>query len=68
VENPERRSDDGPGVLILQAARHSQVSYVVQGTFSFATSASVDTVANKDHGWRDRQIEYLIPLRSNEGS
>ena len=44
-----------------------KVSYLVQGPDNLlicdnCVAASVDTVAKKDRGWRDRQIDHLLSL------
>src|SRR6476660_6018917 len=49
-----------------------KVSYLVQGPDNLlicdnCVAASVDTVAKKDRGWRDRQIDHLLSLRNAEG-
>jgi ClpX C4-type zinc finger len=49
-----------------------KVSYLVQGPDNLlicdnCVAASLDTVAKKDRGWRDRQIDHLLSLRNAEG-
>src|SRR6478752_6603251 len=49
-----------------------KVSYLVQGLDNLlicdnCVAASVDTVAKKDRGWRDRQIDHLLSLRNVAG-
>jgi ATP-dependent protease Clp ATPase subunit len=45
-----------------------QVTHLVQGPDLFicdiCVDACVDTLATKDHGWRARQIDYLLRLRN----
>jgi hypothetical protein len=45
-----------------------QVTHLVQGPDLFicdiCVDACVDTLATKDHGWRERQIDYLLRLRN----
>jgi ATP-dependent protease Clp ATPase subunit len=45
-----------------------QVTHLVQGPelliCDICVDACVDTLATKDHGWRERQIDYLLRLRS----
>ena len=47
-----------------------QVTHLVQGPDLFicdiCVDACVDTLAAKDHGWRERQIDYLLRLRNRE--
>jgi hypothetical protein len=44
-----------------------QVTHLIQGPKFFicdiCVDACVDTLATKDHGWRERQIDYLLRLR-----
>jgi ATP-dependent protease Clp ATPase subunit len=44
-----------------------QVSHLIQGPTQFicdiCVDACVDTLARKDVGWRERQIDYLLRLR-----
>jgi ClpX C4-type zinc finger protein len=44
-----------------------QVTHLVQGPDLFicdiCVDACIDTLAVKDHGWRERQIDYLMRLR-----
>jgi hypothetical protein len=45
-----------------------QVTHLIQGPDLFicdiCVDACVDTLATKDHGWRERQIDYLLRLRN----
>jgi hypothetical protein len=45
-----------------------QVTHLIQGPELFicdiCVDACVDTLATKDHGWRERQIDYLLRLRN----
>jgi hypothetical protein len=50
-----------------------KVSYLVQGPDNLlicdnCVAASVDTVAKKDRGWRDRQIDHLLSLRDADAA
>jgi ATP-dependent protease Clp ATPase subunit len=44
-----------------------RVTHLIQGPDLFicdiCVDACVDTLAVKDHGWRERQIDYLMRLR-----
>jgi ClpX C4-type zinc finger len=41
-----------------------QVTHLIQGPeLSICVDACIDTLATKDHGWRERQIDYLLRLR-----
>ncbi len=48
----------------------NQVTHLVQGPNLFicdiCVDACIDTLATKDHGWRERQIDYLLRLRTEE--
>ncbi len=43
------------------------VTHLIQGPDLFicdiCVDACIDTLAVKDHGWRERQIDYLMRLR-----
>lgn len=43
------------------------VTHLIQGPDLFicdiCVEACIDTLAAKDHGWRERQIDYLMRLR-----
>ena len=45
-----------------------QVTHLIQGPELFicdiCVDACVDTLATKDHGWRERQIDYLLRLKN----
>src|SRR3954451_23152428 len=45
-----------------------QVTHLLQGPelliCDICIDACVDTLATKDHGWRERQIDYLLRLRN----
>jgi ClpX C4-type zinc finger len=45
-----------------------QATHLIQGPELFicdiCVDACVDTLATKDHGWRERQIDYLLRLRN----
>jgi hypothetical protein len=45
-----------------------QVTHLIQGPelliCDICVDACVDTLATKDHGWRERQIDYLLRLRN----
>jgi hypothetical protein len=41
-----------------------EVTHLVQGPDLFICDIYVDTLATKDHGWRERQIDYLLRLRN----
>ena len=45
-----------------------QVTHLIQGPRTFicdiCVDACVDTLATKDIGWRERQIDYLLRLRN----
>ena len=45
-----------------------QVTHLIQGPDLFirdiCVDACVDTLATKDHGWRERQMDYLLRLRN----
>jgi len=45
-----------------------QVTHLIQGPelciCDICVDACVDTLATKDHGWRERQIDYLLMLRN----
>jgi ATP-dependent protease Clp ATPase subunit len=47
-----------------------QVTHFVQGPkfliCDICVDACVDTLATKDHGWRERQIDYLLRLRNRQ--
>jgi ATP-dependent protease Clp ATPase subunit len=44
-----------------------QVTHLIQGPKLFicdiCVDACVDTLATKDRGWRERQVDYLLRLR-----
>jgi hypothetical protein len=48
----------------------NQVTHLIQGPDLFicdiCVDACVDTLATKDHGWRERQIDYLLRLRNRQ--
>jgi ATP-dependent protease Clp ATPase subunit len=48
-----------------------QVTHLIQGPELFicdiCVDACVDTLATKDVGWRERQIDYLLRLRHRHG-
>lgn len=45
-----------------------QVTHLIQGPELFicdiCVDACIDTLATKDHGWRERQIDYLLRLKN----
>jgi hypothetical protein len=45
-----------------------QVTHLIQGPelliCDICVDACVDTLATKDYGWRERQIDYLLRLRN----
>ena len=47
-----------------------QVTHLIQGPDLFicdiCVDACVDTLAVKDRGWRERQIDYLLRLRNRQ--
>jgi ATP-dependent protease Clp ATPase subunit len=49
-----------------------QVTHLVQGPELFicdiCVDACVDTLATKDRGWLERQIDYLLRLRRRGGA
>ena len=48
-----------------------QVTHLIQGPQLFicdiCVDACIDTLAAKDAGWRERQIDYLLRLRHRRG-
>jgi ATP-dependent protease Clp ATPase subunit len=48
-----------------------QVTHLIQGPKLFicdiCVDACIDTLATKDPGWRERQIDYLLRLRHRRG-
>ena len=47
-----------------------QVTHLIEGPELFicdiCVDACIDTLAVKDHGWRERQIDYLLRLRNRQ--
>jgi ATP-dependent protease Clp ATPase subunit len=49
-----------------------QVTHLIQGPQLYicdiCVDACIDTLATKDHGWRERQIDYLLRLRNRQAT
>ena len=57
----------GAATCCFCARSADQVTHLIQGPELFicdiCVDACIDTLATKDHGWRERQIDYLLRLK-----